>query len=77
MPMRDAIAASAPTPFLIVAGGATHDEANAGRWFRSATPDRVELWIVPAAAHTGGLATEPEGWERRVIGFLDEMLLFG
>jgi hypothetical protein len=35
------------------------------------------LWVVPDAGHTGGLATGPEGWERRVIAFLDETLLVG
>lgn len=75
MPMREGIAASGPTPFLLVAGGASHDEADAGRWLRAVSPDRVRLWVVPGAGHTGGLATDPAGWERRIVGFLDEALL--
>lgn len=75
MPMRDAIAAAAPRPFLFVAAGTDPDEIDAGRWFRAASPGTVQLWVVPGAGHTGGLATDPSGWERRVVGFLDEALL--
>ena len=41
---------------------------------RSGSPDSVEVWTVADAGHTGGLATEPDEWEERVIGFLDEHL---
>jgi dienelactone hydrolase len=73
-PMRDAIAEAAPTPILIIAGGAERDEANAGRWFREASPTSVDLWVVPGAGHTQGLATQPARWEARVTRFLDAVL---
>jgi uncharacterized protein len=75
MPMRDAIAAAAPRPFLLVAAGSDPDEVDAARWFRAASQGSVRLWVVPGAGHTGGLATDPEGWESRVVGFLDATLL--
>ncbi len=35
----------------------------------------VQTWDVPDAAHTGGLSEGPDGWEQRVVGFLEEQLL--
>ena len=70
MPIRDAIRGGAPTPILIIAGGATTDEADAGRWFRRASPSTVDLWIVPGAGHTRALATDPAGWRARVLRHL-------
>ena len=70
MALRDAIRAAAPRPVLLIAGGAEVDEAIAGRWFRQASPRSVQLWIVPGAGHTAGLARRADEWEDRVIGFL-------
>lgn len=39
-----------------------------------AAPDRVSVWVVPGAGHTEGLATDPSGWESRVIAFLASTL---
>lgn len=55
---------------LLVTGAQVPDEAVAAAALQAAAPDRVEVWTVPGAGHTGGLATDPEGWERRVDGFL-------
>jgi alpha/beta superfamily hydrolase len=33
------------------------------------------IWEVPGAGHTGGIAAQPEEYERRVIGFFDRTLL--
>lgn len=74
IPLRDAIRAAAPTPFLLIAGGATMDEADAGRWFRDAAPNSVDLWVVPGSGHTGALTTDPGGWEARVTSTLDAAL---
>lgn len=75
MSLRDAVRAASPRPVLLIAGGATTDEATAGRWFRQASPGSVGLWIVPGAGHTEGLATQPTRWEDEVLGFLDAALL--
>lgn len=75
MSLRDAVRAASPRPVLLIAGGATTDEAVAGRWFRQASPGSVDLWVVPGAGHTAGLATQPDRWEGEVVGFLDAVLL--
>jgi dienelactone hydrolase len=72
--LHDAVAASAPRPVLLIAGGAMPDEAMAGRYIRSASPDTVELWEVAGAGHTGARRAEPDGWEQRVTTFLDGAL---
>jgi dienelactone hydrolase len=74
MPLRDAIRAAAPTPILLIAGGDTTDEADAGRWFRQASPSTVELWTVRGSGHIGALTTEPARWEARVTAWLDAAL---
>jgi pimeloyl-ACP methyl ester carboxylesterase len=74
MALREAIRAAASRPVLLIAAGATVDEGIAGRWFRQASPRTVELWIVPGAGHTAGLATHGNEWEDRVTGFLEAAL---
>jgi dienelactone hydrolase len=75
--LRDAVAAAAPTPVLLVAGGAVmgNAEEDADQWIRAGSPDTVELWVVPDTGHTAALRTQPQEWEATVIGFLDNTLL--
>jgi pimeloyl-ACP methyl ester carboxylesterase len=73
-PIRDAIRAAAPRPVLIIAGAAVAGEPAAARWFQAASPATVQVWVVPRAAHTQGLATTPQAWENHVISFLDTAL---
>ena len=61
MPLRDAIRAAGPRPVLIIAGGAVPDEPAAARWFQAASPATVRVWVVPYAAHTAALTTQPRG----------------
>jgi hypothetical protein len=70
VPLRDAIAAAAPRPVLIIAGGAVLDEPAAARWFQAASPATVRVWVVPHAGHTAALATQPQAWEAGVTSFL-------
>jgi uncharacterized protein len=72
--IRDGIRAAAPRPLLIIAGGAVADEPVAARWFQAASPATVQVWVVPHAGHTQGLATAPRAWEARVISFLNAAL---
>ena len=51
------------------------DEPQAVAYLRTAAPDRVQTWTVPGASHVHGLATAPDQWTTRVIGFLDQALL--
>lgn len=68
--IRDSIRAAAPRPVLIIAGGSVAGEPIAARWFQAASPATVDVWVVPHAEHTAGLAATPRAWETRVIGFL-------
>jgi uncharacterized protein len=72
--IRDSIRAAAPRPVLIIAGGAVADEPDAARWFQAASPATVQVWVVPRAGHTQGLATAPHAWEASVISFLNTAL---
>ena len=74
-PLRDAAAAAAPRPILLVVGGRVADERHAAEHIRSGAPDTVTVWEVPDAGHIEGHATDPDEWERRVLRFLDDALL--
>jgi hypothetical protein len=50
------------------------DEPVAARWFQAASPATVQVWVVPHAGHTQGLATAPRTREARVISFLNAAL---
>jgi dienelactone hydrolase len=75
--LRDAVAAAAPTPVLLIAGGATmgNAEEDADRWIQAGSPSTVDLWVVPDTGHTAALRTQPEEWRATVLGFLDNELL--
>ena len=70
----EAIRAAGGRPMLIIPGGAAAHEPDAARWFQAASPATVQVWVVPRAGHTQGLATAPRPWEARVIGFLNTAL---
>lgn len=72
--LRDAVAAAAPRPILLIAGGAAPDEAIADRYIRSGSPANVQLWVAPDAGHTAALPADPQEWEQRVSAFLDAAL---
>jgi hypothetical protein len=72
--LRPAVANSGDTSFLLITAGEVPDEGSAAEFIASAAPDRVDVWNVEGAAHTGGLRTEPVEWEQRVVAFLDTHL---
>jgi uncharacterized protein len=72
-PLRAAVERSAAR-YLLVTAGNVGDEGHAAAHLRAAAPDRVEVWTVPHADHTGGLGTAPEAWEARVSTFLTDAL---
>jgi dienelactone hydrolase len=71
MSIPDGIRAAAPRPVLIIADGTAAHEPAAARWFQAASPATVQVWVVPRAGHTQGLATAPAAWGARVISFLN------
>jgi fermentation-respiration switch protein FrsA (DUF1100 family) len=71
---RAAVEASDDARYLLITAGDVADEARSAASIAAAAPDRVQIWSVPDAGHTEGLATHPAEWERRVVAFLDEAL---
>ncbi|MCB2412170.1 alpha/beta fold hydrolase [Demequina sp. TTPB684] len=63
-------AGASDVPVLLITAGTVPDEAAAAAWIAKGN-SRVETWAVENARHTGGLATAPEQWRERVVGFLD------
>ena len=49
-------------------------EGHAGRYIAGASPETVDVWVVPDTGHTGALDTHPDEWEQRVTTFLDDAL---
>jgi len=72
--LREAVVAMAPRPLLLIAAGEVPDEPIVAERLRAAAPERVEVWVVPGAGHTGGLTTAPEEWRARVPAFLEVAL---
>ncbi len=72
-PLAGAVETAGRPIFLITAGEAP-DEGHAAEHLRQRSPGRVNIWTVPGAGHTQGLSVDPQGWEARVIGFLDSIL---
>lgn len=72
--LRSAVVATAPRPVLLIAAGDVPREGDAARRWQAAAPGSVEVWEVDGAAHTAGLSTVPDVWERRVVGFLAQAL---
>jgi pimeloyl-ACP methyl ester carboxylesterase len=62
LPLGGSISAAAPRPVLLITAGSMPDEGHAAAYMRQFSPSSVEVWTVPGAAHTGGLATAGEEW---------------
>lgn len=73
-PLRSAVLRATRTPFLLITAGTVPDEARAADVLRSAAPSRVEVWTVPGATHTHGLATRRSEWTARVVAFLGRFM---
>lgn len=68
--LRSAVEASGSTRYLLITAGGRPEELDAASYVAGGAPDRVEVWTVPGAGHTAGLATVPGEWTQRVVGFL-------
>lgn len=72
--VRAAQADGTSTPLLLITAGAVDTERLAAERLDRAAPDAVDIWTVPGAGHTRGLRTDPDGWQQRVLAFLDDAL---
>lgn len=59
---------------LLIAPGSVAEEGHASRSIQAASPDTVDIWVVPDTGPTAALDTHPEEWEARVASFLDDAL---
>jgi pimeloyl-ACP methyl ester carboxylesterase len=77
-PIVDRIGEIAPrSVFLVWADpGQGGENVRQPKYFAAAGEPK-EIWKVPGAEHTGGLAAQPDEYERRVVGFFNEALLGG
>jgi uncharacterized protein len=66
----------APRPVLLIAAGGDPNEIPTNRAYRDAGPS-AELYEIPEAGHTSGLAARPQEYEARVTAFLGEVLRAG
>lgn len=64
----------APRPLFLISSGTSY-ERDANRVFYRAAGEPKTLWEMPNAPHTGGLATYPKQYERRVIAFFERALV--
>jgi dienelactone hydrolase len=74
MALHASAAAAAPRPMLLIAAGNVATEGHASRYIAGASPETVEVWVVPDTGHTGALDTHPDEWAERVTTFLDDSL---
>ena len=63
----------APRPLLLPSAG-QGTEARANGEYKRRGGSTSELWNLPDAPHGAALRTDPTGYERRVIGFMDRAL---
>ena len=63
----------APRPVLLIASGGDAREIPTNRAYRDAGPS-AELYEIPEAGHTSGLAVRPKEYEARVTAFLERAL---
>jgi uncharacterized protein len=52
-------------------------EVKPNKGFYAAAGEPKQIWQVPNGQHIAGITTEPAEYERRVIGFFDDVLLGG
>jgi alpha/beta superfamily hydrolase len=72
--LADAVPRIAPRPVLLISGGRGSADEELNSVYRDAGGPTVTHWEIARAGHTGGLATAPDEYERRVVEFFDRAL---
>ena len=75
LPLLDSMLAAPSTSYLFIAGGANEREVAFNELFAASTSNQSQLWIAPAAPHTGAFGLYPGEYEQRVIAFFDRVVL--
>jgi uncharacterized protein len=73
--LYDLVGRIAPRPVLLIASGGDPVEIPVNRRYRDLAGPTAELYEIPEAGHTAGLAARPREYEQRVTGFLDRALV--
>ena len=75
--LKSEVAKIAPTAVFFVYGenGQGGTEAKPNKLFHASAREPKQIWEVPGGQHIAGITTQPEAYERRVIGFFDDALL--
>ena len=75
--LKSEVARIASTAVFFVYGehGQGGTEVKPNKSFYAAARGPKQIWEVPNGQHIAGITTEPEEYERRVIGFFDDALL--
>jgi hypothetical protein len=75
--LKSEVAKIAPNAVFFIYGesgqGGTETKPNRGFYAAAREPKRI--WEVPDGQHIAGITTQPEEYERRVIGFFNDALL--
>jgi len=74
-PLLEEMQRARDTRYLLIAAGEEPAEVAYNELFASALDDRATLWTVPGVTHTRAYASDPDEFERRVLGFFGEELL--
>jgi dienelactone hydrolase len=75
--LKSEVAKIAPNAVFFVYGenGQGGTEAKPNKLFYASAREPKQIWEVPGGQHVAGITTQPEEYERRVIGFFDDALL--
>ena len=75
--LKNEVAKIAPNAVFFVYGESGHGgkEKKPKNLFYAAAREPKGIWEVPDGQHIAGITTQPEAYERRMIGFFDDALL--
>jgi fermentation-respiration switch protein FrsA (DUF1100 family) len=75
-PLEEAAKRVSPTPLLLIAASRGFEvERDFNRIYAEAAREPFEFWDLPDVGHTAALRERPQEYARRVVGFLDRVLL--
>jgi uncharacterized protein len=72
--LTDLMPRIAPRPVLLISAGGDPEETPTNRAYLEAAGPSAELYSIPEAGHTSGLAARPREYEARVTAFLERAL---
>jgi len=74
-PLDESVPRIAPTPLFLIAAGGIPTETDFNRHYADVAKEPSIYWELPDVGHTAAVRERPVQYERRVITFLDDVLL--